>query len=71
MTSFEFNLIEEGNAKINIYNTTGELVASFEDNYTAGMHNFYFDARNLTNGVYNVILCSGNQQVMTLMVVGK
>nr|HPO63466.1 T9SS type A sorting domain-containing protein [Candidatus Kapabacteria bacterium] len=70
-TKFEFNLIEDGNTLMNIYNVNGELVASIANNYNAGMHNINFDASNLANGIYNVVLLSGNQSVSTLMIVGK
>ncbi len=70
-TKFEFNLIEDGNTLINIYNVNGELVASIANNYNAGMHNINFDASNLANGIYNVVLLSGNQSVSSLMIVGK
>jgi len=70
-TKFEFNLTQDGNALINIYNVNGELVASIANNYNAGMHNINFDASNLANGIYNVVLLSGNQSVSSLMIVGK
>ncbi|HPI19553.1 MAG TPA: T9SS type A sorting domain-containing protein, partial [Candidatus Kapabacteria bacterium] len=69
---FEFNLPEEGNADIQIYTSTGELVSSITNNlYSAGMHKISFDVANLANGVYNVVLNSNSQRAYTIMVVGK
>jgi len=70
-TKFEFNLTQDGNTQINIYNVNGEIVASIVNHFNAGMHNINFDASNLADGVYNVVLHSGNQSVSTLMIVGK
>ncbi len=71
-TTFEFNLPEEGNADIQIYTSTGELVSSITNNlYSAGMHKISFDVANLANGVYNVVLNSNSQRAYTIMVVGK
>ncbi|HPI21317.1 MAG TPA: T9SS type A sorting domain-containing protein, partial [Candidatus Kapabacteria bacterium] len=69
---FEFSLTDESNAEIQIYTSTGELVASIGNgNYSAGLHRINFDAGNLTSGVYNIVLSSGSKKVSSFMIVDK
>ncbi len=69
---FEFSLTDEANAEIQIYTSTGELVASIENgNYSAGLHRINFDASNLSSGMYNIVLSSGSKKVSSFMIVGK
>jgi len=69
---FEFGLTQEANAEIQIYTSTGELVAKIGNgNYTAGLHRINFDASNLANGMYNIVLSSGSKKVSSFMVVDK
>nr|HPI19716.1 T9SS type A sorting domain-containing protein [Candidatus Kapabacteria bacterium] len=69
---FEFGLTEESNAEIQIYTSTGELVASIGNKvYSAGIHRIEFDAGNLTSGVYNIVLSSGSNKVSSFMIVDK
>ena len=71
-TDFEFNIAEEGNAEIQIYNSTGELVSTIASKYySAGLYKVSFDAANLVNGVYHIVLSSNNQRFNAVMVVGK
>ena len=71
-TTFEFFLTDESEAEIEVYTLTGELVANIPNSsYTTGIHRVNFDASQLSNGVYNVMLRSGNQRAMTMMVVEK
>lgn len=53
-------MIDETNAKkikINIYDITGNLLASKTDNLTKGMNGFDFDISNYQTGsyVYNIV----------------
>ncbi len=69
---FEFSLTDEANAEIQIYSSTGELVAKIGNNvYSAGLHRISFDASNLANGMYNIVLSSGARRVTSFMVVNK
>ncbi len=69
---FEFILTEEANAEIQIYTSTGEWVASIGSNlYTAGLHRISFNAGNLANGIYSVILRSDNKRTTTTMIIEK
>jgi len=71
-TIFEFSLTEEANAEIQIYNSTGELVATIGNNvYSTGIHRINFDASNLSNGMYNIVLSSGSKKVSSFMIVNK
>ena len=71
-TDFEFNIAEEGNAEIQIYNSTGELVSTIASKYySAGLYKVSFDAANLANGVYHVVLNSNNHRLYAVMIVGK
>lgn len=69
---FEFNLLEESQADIMIYTSTGELVASVgAGNYSAGIHRISFDASNFANGMYNIVLSADGKRVSTLMIISK
>ncbi len=69
---FEFNLTNEAEAVIEIYTSTGELVASIGNNvYSAGLHRISFDASNLSNGMYNIVLSSSNIRASSLMIINK
>ena len=68
----EFTLTDEANAEIQIYTSTGELIASIGNgNYSAGLHRINFDASNLANGMYNIVLSSGERKVTSFMIVNK
>lgn len=69
---FEINMAKETKAEIKIYSLIGELVASVCNKvYTAGLHRISFDASNLANGVYNIVLSSGSKKASTFMIVDK
>ncbi len=69
---FEFTLTDEANAEIQIYTSTGELVASVGNgNYSAGLHRISFDASNLASGMYNIVLSSGSKKASSFMIVDK
>lgn len=69
---FEFSLTDEANTEIQIYTSTGELVASIGNMfYSAGLHRINFDASNLANGMYNIVLSTGSKKISSFMIVGK
>ncbi len=69
---FEFTLTEESNAEIQVYTSTGELIASIGNKiYSAGIHRIDFDASNLANGMYNIVLSSSERRVTSFMIVSK
>ncbi len=71
-TSFEFTLPFEANAEIQIYDVTGELVAKIASkSYSVGFNKVHFDASNLANGVYNVVLSSTEGRCSTTMIVNE
>lgn len=71
-TVFNINFVDETNAEIQIYSVTGELVGSISsNNYSAGSHKVSFDASNLSNGMYNVVLRFGNEIATTKMIIQK
>jgi len=52
-TTIAFELPSEDVVKINIYNSIGEIVRSVkESRYSAGRHEYTFNASNLPSGVY-------------------
>ena len=71
-TVFEFNLISEGNAEICIYSMNGELISKISSDYfSAGVHSVDFNADNLPNGFYNVVLRCGTETATTKMLIQK
>ncbi len=71
-TIFEFSLTDEANAEIQIYNSTGELVAKVGNNvYSTGIHRISFDASNLSSGMYNIVLNAGEERTSCFMIVDK
>lgn len=52
-TTFAVTLPEAADLKVNVYNVTGQLVATVANgNYTSGRHTMTFDASNLASGLY-------------------
>jgi len=52
-TTIAFELPSEDVVKINIYNSIGEIVKSVkEKRYSAGRHEYFFNAGNLSSGIY-------------------
>ncbi|MBD3168296.1 MAG: T9SS type A sorting domain-containing protein [candidate division Zixibacteria bacterium] len=60
-TSIPFNLAEEGNVTIKVYNLTGQLVETLVDGkYSAGNHVATWDASTVSSGVYFYSLEAGD-----------
>ncbi len=71
-TTFEYTVLNDSDVEILIYTTTGEQVAQVANSFhKAGRYSFVFESKDLANGVYQVILRSGNQRAMTMMIVEK
>ncbi|MEA3474853.1 MAG: DNRLRE domain-containing protein [Candidatus Cloacimonadota bacterium] len=52
-TTISFNLPKNGNVKLTIYNSKGQIVKTLVDNYlNIGEHKIEFDASNLISGIY-------------------
>ncbi len=52
-TEVRIALPENSNLTLSVFNLLGQNVAVLtDDNYTPGYHNFVFDAKNLTSGIY-------------------
>jgi len=52
-TNIEFILKKSGNVKIEIFNINGEKIKTFlNENKTAGKHSVFFDAKDLSSGLY-------------------
>ncbi len=61
-TTISFDLIEDGDALLKIYNLTGQHVETLVDGYTpAGQHNITWDASTYSSGVYFYKLTTENQ----------
>ncbi|MAT38124.1 MAG: hypothetical protein CL946_00825 [Ectothiorhodospiraceae bacterium] len=63
-TSLEYSVPEESSVDLQVYNTSGEVVASLvsSDAVAAGVHNVTFDAANLPSGTYiAVVRMTGNE----------
>ncbi|HPI21333.1 MAG TPA: T9SS type A sorting domain-containing protein [Candidatus Kapabacteria bacterium] len=71
-TFFEFSLENDGNAEILIYALDGKIVSKVNSSfYKAGTFKVAFDASGLTSGAYTVVLRSGSQTAMTMMIIEK
>ncbi len=69
---FEFSLANEGNTEISIYSMNGEMISNVvTKNFNAGNHRIEFNAANLLNGFYNVVLRSSNETTTTKMIIQK
>ncbi len=56
-TTLRFSLRQESTVNVLVYNTTGATIRTLASGwYTAGDHHLYFDASNLTSGMYFVEL---------------
>lgn len=52
-TNISFTIPEQGNVKLNVYNILGEIVSELVNkNLEAGSHQYQFNAKNLTSGIY-------------------
>ncbi len=71
-TIFEFSLENDGNAEILIYALDGKIVSKVNSSfYKTGTFKVAFDASGLSSGAYTVVLRSGNQTAMTMMIIDK
>ncbi len=70
--TLRFNLLEEGQASLHIYDTNGRRVATiFDELRTAGQHSVTWNAERLPSGVYLASLVSGKSSISTRLVLLK
>jgi len=68
-TSIKFNLPEVSKVKIDIFNITGERIATLlNEQEDAGLHTIQFDAANLPSGIYFYRLIAGKYQKTMKMI---
>lgn len=71
-TFIRFSLPESAAVSLEVYNTLGQLVAVVASGeMSAGMHSAYFDASNLSSGVYVYRLQAGDQVISRKMLLMK
>lgn len=71
-TSIPFNLKEESEVKISIFNLSGkEITTLFAGRKSAGNHSIKFNATNLPNGIYFYSLDTGDHNEIKKMVLKK
>lgn len=71
-TRITYNLAEQGNVRLAIFNLLGERIRVLDDGYkTAGTHNIDFNAEGLASGVYFYRLEAGNFMAMKKMIILK
>ncbi len=68
-----FQLPENDNAKLKVYNYTGEYIATlFDKTANAGqVYKIEFNTKKLSAGTYFITLKTGNRQVTKKMVIIK
>ncbi len=72
LTSFYINLTQSSNVTIDIYNTLGTKVVSYnKGNLTAGKHTITIDGSDLASGLYFYTVNSGGKSVTRKMIVKK
>ncbi len=60
-TDISFTLPQSSKVIFNVYNTLGELVSTFENNYDAGVHKYHFNGNNLSSGIYIYTLSANSE----------
>jgi hypothetical protein len=71
-TTINFSLLNEGHAKLNVYNTSGEIVSELINNkISSGNHTVNFDGATLSAGVYYYILEADNHTLSNKMILLK
>jgi hypothetical protein len=71
-TMISYSLPEASEVQLNVYNLTGQLVASVDDGMrSAGTHQINFDAGHLSSGVYIYRLLAGNRVLTKKMTLIK
>lgn len=72
VTTLNFALPEAGRVNLNVYNLSGQRVASLVDGYrNAGNHEVTWDASGLPSGVYFVKVQTGAQQLVQKLLLTK
>jgi len=72
ITTFEFYLPTEAYTSLKIFDINGQEIASLINaNLRAGYHTIYFDAKNLSSGVYFFNFIANNFQKINKMVIIK
>lgn len=67
-----FNLAEQTQIKVGVYNAVGQMVQSFgTENYAAGANQLEVDAANLPNGVYMFYMTSADKVITQKFTVSK
>jgi thiol-disulfide isomerase/thioredoxin len=70
--TIEFNLTENQNMAINVYDVTGKLVQEIGNtNYSVGNHKINFDGSNLESGLYYINIISDNGVVTSRLMLNK
>ena len=71
MTSIQFNIPQDNQVRLNVFNVLGEKVAELlNDNISAGYHSVNFDASHLNSGIYFYKLETNNfTQIRKMMLV--
>ena len=71
-TVISFSLPESATVSLNVYNLTGQLVATIDEGTrSAGSHSVNFDAGHLSSGVYIYRLTAGNDVITKKMTLIK
>jgi hypothetical protein len=71
-TTINFSIENEGPIKLNVYNTSGEIVSELiNNNISADNHTVNFDGSNLSAGVYYYILEAENHTLSNKMILLK
>lgn len=70
-TSLSLVLEKAGAVKIEVYNTTGNLVYSEENNAAAGSHHFTLNTENFSSGVYFVKVNSSETASTQKLIINK
>ena len=72
VTLIRFNLPQESNAEVSVYDITGKVVANiFQGKLTKGMHRFTFDGSTLSSGAYYVRLKTEKRSLVRKMMLVK
>jgi len=69
--TFKFEVLERGNALLDIFNQTGKLVYSKQQNVSAGKHQFNWENQQAASGIYFYKLSLNGQQLKTGKLVKK
>lgn len=71
-TRIDFELIESTTTRLLVYDLLGRVVATLlDDVLAAGEHTIFFEASQLSSGVYTLVLQTGNATLTRLMLVQK